>query len=152
MEAKDRKLPIPYFVGGMPMNEVIAKRQSIRQFNPSRPVTDFELGQALWMALGINRLVPLNSNSVIPPTAATPPPSTGRKSMPTSSVPTVSGNIFPKAIPRASSWKVITVRYYAELPISRRTSCSTPLVQYCSWPTSQLCPKATRQEQWPWST
>lgn len=55
MEAKDRKLPIPYFVGGMPMNEVIAKRQSIRQFNPSRPVTDFELGQALWMALGINR-------------------------------------------------------------------------------------------------
>lgn len=55
MEAKERKLPSPDTVGGMPMNEVISNRHSIREFDSSHAVGDQELGQALWMSIGINR-------------------------------------------------------------------------------------------------
>lgn len=55
MEAKERKLPSPDTVGGMPMNEVVSNRHSIREFDSSHAVGDQELGQALWMSIGINR-------------------------------------------------------------------------------------------------
>lgn len=55
MNAQERKLPAPLLTGGMPMNEVIAFRQSIRQFDPSRQIDDAVLGQILWLTAGINR-------------------------------------------------------------------------------------------------
>lgn len=55
MNAQVKKLPAPSFTGGMPMNEVIASRHSVRDFDTSRPVEDNTLGQLLWMALGVNR-------------------------------------------------------------------------------------------------
>lgn len=55
MEAKDIKLPKPEFTGGMLVNEVVAKRHSVREFDSSRDVEPAKLGQALWMALGVNR-------------------------------------------------------------------------------------------------
>lgn len=55
MTAQERKLPAPSFRGGMPMNEVLAKRHSVRVFDPNREVSDSTLGQLLWMAAGVNR-------------------------------------------------------------------------------------------------
>lgn len=55
MTAQERKLPAPSFQGGMPMNEVVAKRHSVREFDPSHEVNDSVLGQLLWMTVGINR-------------------------------------------------------------------------------------------------
>lgn len=55
MTAQERKLPAPSFQGGMPMNEVVTKRHSVREFNPSREINDSILGQLLWMTVGINR-------------------------------------------------------------------------------------------------
>lgn len=55
MNAQDRKLPEPSFVGGLPMNEVVANRHSVRNFDASREVSDKALGQLLWMAVGVNR-------------------------------------------------------------------------------------------------
>lgn len=55
MTAQERKLPAPSFRGGMPMNEVVAKRHSVRVFDPNREVSDSTLGQLLWMAAGVNR-------------------------------------------------------------------------------------------------
>lgn len=53
--AEIKKLPVPEFVGGMPVNEVIAKRQSVRTFDINKTVDDMTLGQLLWMTLGVNR-------------------------------------------------------------------------------------------------
>lgn len=39
----------------MPMNEVVASRHSIREFDRSREISDSTLGQLLWMAVGVNR-------------------------------------------------------------------------------------------------
>ncbi len=55
MIAQERKLPDPVFKGGMPMNEVVAKRHSVRDFDPDRKIDDAVLGQLLWMTLGVNR-------------------------------------------------------------------------------------------------
>lgn len=55
MTAQERKLPAPSFRGGMPMNEVVAKRHSVRVFDPNREISDSTLGQLLWMTAGINR-------------------------------------------------------------------------------------------------
>lgn len=55
MKAQERKLPAPSFDGGMPMNEVVTNRHSVREFDPSREVCDSTLGQLLWMAAGVNR-------------------------------------------------------------------------------------------------
>lgn len=55
MTAQERKLPTPSFRGGMPMNEVVAKRHSVRVFDPNREISDSTLGQLLWMAAGVNR-------------------------------------------------------------------------------------------------
>lgn len=55
MTAQERKLPAPFVRGGMPMNEVVVKRHSVRVFDPNREISDSTLGQLLWMAVGINR-------------------------------------------------------------------------------------------------
>lgn len=55
MTAQERKLPAPSFDGGMPMNEVVAGRHSVREYNSSREINDTILGQLLWMTAGINR-------------------------------------------------------------------------------------------------
>lgn len=55
MTAQERKLPSPSFSGGMPMNEVVAKRHSIREFDRSREIADSTLGQLLWLTAGVNR-------------------------------------------------------------------------------------------------
>lgn len=55
MTAQERKLPAPSLQGGMPMNEVVAKRHSVREFDPTREVSDSILGQLLWMTAGVNR-------------------------------------------------------------------------------------------------
>lgn len=55
MTAQERKLPTPSFRGGMPMNEVVAKRHSVRVFDPNREISDSTLGQLLWLAAGVNR-------------------------------------------------------------------------------------------------
>lgn len=55
MTAQERKLPAPSFSGGMPMNEVVAKRHSVREFDSAREIGDSTLGQLLWMTAGVNR-------------------------------------------------------------------------------------------------
>lgn len=55
MQAQETKLPTPSVTGGMPANEVFARRHSTREFDPARPVAADTLGQLLWMTLGINR-------------------------------------------------------------------------------------------------
>ena len=55
MTAQERKLPAPSFSGGMPMNEVVANRHSVREFDATREISDSTLGQLLWMTAGVNR-------------------------------------------------------------------------------------------------
>lgn len=55
MAAQERKLPAPSVSGGMPMNEVVARRHSVREFDRSREIADSTLGQLLWMTAGVNR-------------------------------------------------------------------------------------------------
>lgn len=55
MTAQERKLPAPSFTGGMPMNEVVANRHSVREFDSSREISESTLGQLLWITAGINR-------------------------------------------------------------------------------------------------
>ena len=55
MIAQERKLPAPSFNGGLSMNEVVAKRHSVREFDPSKTIDDSTLGQLLWMTAGVNR-------------------------------------------------------------------------------------------------
>lgn len=55
MTAQEKKLPSPSLKGGMPMNEVVANRHCIREFDSSRAVSDSTLGQLLWLTAGINR-------------------------------------------------------------------------------------------------
>lgn len=55
MTAQQKKFPTPSMVGGMPMNEVMAQRHSVREFDASREIPDATLGQLLWMAVGVNR-------------------------------------------------------------------------------------------------
>jgi len=55
MTAQDKKLPAPTTKGGMPMNEVIATRHSVREFDTKRDLSDATLGQLLWMTAGVNR-------------------------------------------------------------------------------------------------
>lgn len=37
------------------MNEVVAKRHSVREFDPIKQMSDATLGQLLWMSVGVNR-------------------------------------------------------------------------------------------------
>lgn len=55
MTAQERKLPAPSFTGGKPMNEVVANRHSVRDFDSEKPISDAVLGQLLWMSVGVNR-------------------------------------------------------------------------------------------------
>lgn len=55
MTAQQKKLPAPSTLSGMPMNEVMANRHSIREFDQAREINDSTLGQLLWMTTGINR-------------------------------------------------------------------------------------------------
>lgn len=55
MTAQEKKLPAPSFTGGKPMNEVVANRHSVREFDPEKPVSDEVLAQLLWMSVGVNR-------------------------------------------------------------------------------------------------
>lgn len=73
MTAQERKLPAPSFNGGMPMNEVVANRHSVREFDSTREISDSTLGQLLWMTAGINR----------PKAAPNPPGTSANRSNPT---------------------------------------------------------------------
>lgn len=55
MTAQEKKLPAPSTTGGMPVNEVMAQRHSVREFDASREIEDSTLAQLLWMTAGINR-------------------------------------------------------------------------------------------------
>lgn len=55
MTAQTKTFPAPSFTGGKPMNEVIANRHSVREFDPMKEISDATLGQLLWMAVGVNR-------------------------------------------------------------------------------------------------
>lgn len=55
MNAQEIKLPAPTTTGGVPANEVMARRHSCREFDSARSVDQATLGQLLWMTLGINR-------------------------------------------------------------------------------------------------
>ncbi|MGD0396962.1 MAG: SagB/ThcOx family dehydrogenase [Nitrososphaerales archaeon] len=47
-----RPLPAPNFIGGMSVEEAIAKRRSVRKYAPD-PITMAELSQLLWSAQGV---------------------------------------------------------------------------------------------------
>lgn len=55
MTAQEKKLPAPALTGGTPINEVVARRHSVREFDPARQISDTTLAQLLWMAVGVNR-------------------------------------------------------------------------------------------------
>lgn len=55
MTAQEKKLPSPSLTGGMAMNEVVASRHSVREFDPAHEISDSTLGQLLWMTTGVNR-------------------------------------------------------------------------------------------------
>lgn len=55
MTAQEIQLPAPSRSGGMPMREVVARRHSVRDFDPSRAISHATLGQLLWMTAGVNR-------------------------------------------------------------------------------------------------
>ena len=55
MNAEEKQFSAPATTGGMPINEVVAKRHSSVTFDKSRPVDQKTLGQLLWMTLGVNR-------------------------------------------------------------------------------------------------
>lgn len=55
MAAQEIKLPAPTTAAGMPINEVISSRRSIRSFDSSRELSEAQIGQLLWMSLGVNR-------------------------------------------------------------------------------------------------
>lgn len=55
MAAQEIQLPSPATTSGMPMNEVISSRRSVRSFDSSRELTEAQIGQLLWMSLGVNR-------------------------------------------------------------------------------------------------
>ncbi|WP_295727691.1 nitroreductase family protein [uncultured Muribaculum sp.] len=55
MTAQEKQLPAPATTGGMPINEVVAKRHSIREFDKKHAIDDATLGQLLWMTAGVNR-------------------------------------------------------------------------------------------------
>lgn len=55
MNAQEIQFPAPVTTGGMPANELIARRHSCREFDSARSVDQATLGQLLWMTLGINR-------------------------------------------------------------------------------------------------
>ena len=48
------ELPEPIKEGGLPTNEVLSKRQSIKSFSENGKLSDRELSQLLWAAYGIN--------------------------------------------------------------------------------------------------
>lgn len=55
MAAQEINLPTPATTAGMPINEVISSRRSVRSFDSSRELTEEQIGQLLWMSLGVNR-------------------------------------------------------------------------------------------------
>ena len=55
MTAQEKTFPAPVRTGGMPMNQTVAERHSIREFDKTKEVNDSTLGQLLWMTLGVNR-------------------------------------------------------------------------------------------------
>lgn len=52
--AADIKFPAPVKKGGMPLNEALCKRQTIRQYQ-AKPLSVSCMGNLLWAAFGINR-------------------------------------------------------------------------------------------------
>jgi len=50
--AEGVKLPEPLLEGGISLEEVLARRRSVREFS-DRPLTDHELSQLLWSAQGV---------------------------------------------------------------------------------------------------
>lgn len=49
------KLPAPATTGGMPLNEALATRHSVREYDSTRLLTDQQLSDMLWCAAGVNR-------------------------------------------------------------------------------------------------
>ncbi len=55
MNAQEKQFAAPQTTGGMPINEVVSGRHSTVNFDKNRPVAQADLGQLLWMTLGVNR-------------------------------------------------------------------------------------------------
>lgn len=55
MIAQDIKLPAPQTAGGLPVNQVLAERHSVREFNPDAQLPQQTVADLLWAACGINR-------------------------------------------------------------------------------------------------
>lgn len=53
--AQDIVLPPAQKTGGMPLMEALAKRSSLRSFDPSRELREAKLSNLLWATWGINR-------------------------------------------------------------------------------------------------
>lgn len=49
------KLPSPEKSGGLPLNEALSTRHSIREFDPAKQLDEQTVGNLLWAATGINR-------------------------------------------------------------------------------------------------
>lgn len=54
VSAQNKPLPAPQKSGGMPILQVLSERHSVRSFD-SRMITDRQLSDLLWGAIGINR-------------------------------------------------------------------------------------------------
>lgn len=55
INAEGIKLPAPRTEGGLPVNEALAQRKSIRSFDPAKPIALQTVSDVLWAACGINR-------------------------------------------------------------------------------------------------
>ena len=54
VSAADIKFPAPAKKGGMPLNEALSKRQTIRQYQ-EKALSEAQMGNLLWAAFGVNR-------------------------------------------------------------------------------------------------
>ena len=54
VSAADIKFPAPVKKGGMPLNEALCKRQTIRQYQ-TKALSAAQMGNLLWAAFGVNR-------------------------------------------------------------------------------------------------
>ena len=119
--AQEKKLPAPAFTGGMPMNEVVAARRSVREFDSSRemiPRSDSSYG-CQWVSTVLR---PPLLHLVLHPAVAIPRLGTGRKSGRLCSAKTVCGNIGRYRTRSFSSRRATTARWWPGRSRFPRTS------------------------------
>ena len=55
LQAQQVALPAPQTTGGMPLNEVLASRHSVREFDSTRSLSAQQISDLLWAGAGVNR-------------------------------------------------------------------------------------------------